>query len=342
LTAQVPPALSEKSLAWAPAKVNCCKLTGPGPWLLRVSVLLAGLPPTVTSPNATLAAAGSHANTGEAVTPMPFKPSKCGAPTALDATLTLPLAAPDAVGVKVTAKLQVALAAKLLPQLCVTAKPALAVMLPKLTVPVPTLLNTVVRKADATPVLWLPNAKLDGAKFSNRVGATTAAPVPLRLKAAAPLLASDVKLRVALRKPTAPGVKVNPTVQLLPTANAPVAEHVPLRVKSVAATPVRLKPLRVSVAAPLLVTVTLCDALTLPKVCGANVSDAAFSEMAGCGMAVPMPFSAMLDGEPLALCVNAKLAVRRPTAVGVNTTFKTQEVLAATEPPATQVVPLAI
>jgi hypothetical protein len=277
---------------------------------------------------------------------MPLKPSTCGALTALDATLTLPLAAPDVVGVKVNAKLQVALAAKLLPQLCATAKPALAVMPAKLTLPVPALLNTALREVDVTPVLWLPNAKLDGAKFSNKVGATTAAPVPLKLNAAAPLLASDVMLRVALRKPTAPGVKVNPTVQLPPTANAPVAEHVALRVKSVAAIPVKLKPLKVSVAAPLLVTVTVCAVLTLPKVCDANVSDAAFSEIAGCGVAVPVPFKAMLEGEPLALCVRFRLALRAPVAVGVNTSFNKHEVLAKTDPPVTppttQVVPVAI
>jgi hypothetical protein len=237
--------------------------------------------------------------------------------------------------------LQLVLAAKALPQLCVTANPALAVMPDKLTLPVPTLLNTATRAVEVTLTLWLPNAKLAGATLSSNVGTTTAAPVPLKLNAAAPLLASDVKLSVALRRPAAPGVKLNNTVQVLPAVKVPVGEQVPLRVKSVAATPVKFKPLKVSVAAPLLVTVSDCAALALPNVCDAKVSDAAFSEIAGCGVAVPVPFSAMLDGEPLALCVNAKLAVREPPAVGVNTTFNTHEVLAATEPPATQVVPLA-
>jgi hypothetical protein len=242
--------------------------------------------------------------------------------------------------------LQVALATKLLPQLCATAKPALAVMPVKLTVPVPALLNTALREVDVTPVLWLPNAKLDGAKFSNKAGATTAAPVPLRLRAAVPLLASDSQLKVALRKPTALGAKLNTSVQLMPAVRVPVIEQVPLRAKSLAATPVTFRPLKLSVAAPLLVTVTVCAALKLPIVCDANVSTAALSEIAGCGVAVPVPLNAMLDGDPLALCVRPKLAERAPVAVGVNTSFNKHDVLACTAPPATppttQVVPVAI
>ena len=111
--------------------------------------------------------------------------------------------------------------------------------------------------------------------------------------------------------------------------------------KSAAALPASVKALNVSVAEPLLLTLTLCAALLLPSVCAAKFSDVAFSEMADCGNAVPLPFSVMAVGDPVALWLMARLALRAPVAVGAKAIFSTHEAFGGTEPPTLQVLPLA-
>ena len=112
--------------------------------------------------------------------------------------------------------------------------------------------------------------------------------------------------------------------------------------KSVAAVPVSVRPVKVRAAAPLLLTVTVCAALVLPSVCDEKLKVAALSEIAGCAVAVPVPLSVTLLGEPVALWVIDRLALRAPLTVGVKASFTTHDALAATLPPAVQVVPVAI
>jgi hypothetical protein len=64
---------------------------------------------------------GSQASTGDAATPVPVRLTECGEPAAFEATDTLPGAAPRPAGVKVTDNWQLAAAARLAPQLWVTA-----------------------------------------------------------------------------------------------------------------------------------------------------------------------------------------------------------------------------
>ncbi len=339
-SAHVPPLASAKSDACAPATVNACSATSPGPWLASVSDAELGAAPTLASPNASAAAAGDHASTGRPTTPVPVSVTVCGEPLAFEAMRTLPLAAPAAVGVKTIESVQLAAAGRLEAQLFETANAALAAMLESASGAEPLLVSVTVRAPEATPIDWLPKSSVGGA--SATAGTATAAPVPDRLSTALPLTAFDAIEAVAVRVPTAPGVKLNSAVQVAPGASTAFAAHVPETPKSAAAVPVSVVPASVSGAAPLLLTSTLWPALVLPTVWVANVSAVALSEIAGCAMVVPVPFNATVDGEPAALWAIVRLAVRAPVAAGVDVTLTTHDAFAATLPPAMHVVPEAI
>ena len=339
-TAHVPALPSEKSPACAPASVNCCKVTLPGPWLASVSVRVTAAAPTLASLKLRAAADGTHASTGDASTPAPVRPTVCGEPTAFEATLRLPLAAPLALGVKEADKVHDAPAATLAPQLLVTAKGPVAVMPPRLKEPEPVFVSVTVRSADSTPIPWLPKSSEPGARLT--AGAGAAAPVPARLSTALPLLAFEAMVKVALRAPTAPGVKVKLRLHVAPAARLAVAVHVPLRVKSAATVPVSVSALNTSAAEPLLTTVTLCAIEVLPTICALKVSALAFRLITACGAVVPVPLRVMLEGEPAALCTMARLALRAPVAVGVNASLITHDAFGATLLPAAHVVPVAV
>lgn len=73
--------------------------------------------------------------------PVPVSVTVCGLPTALSVMVTAPVLAPPAVGLKVTLRVQLALAATLEPQLLVWEESPPAVMLAMLRVPLPVLLR---------------------------------------------------------------------------------------------------------------------------------------------------------------------------------------------------------
>jgi len=137
----------------------------------------------------------------------------------------LPVAAPATVGVKLLVKVQLALAARLAPQLCDTAKPLVAAMPEISNAPEPLLFSVTLRPVEVTPTVWLPNASEAGTRLT--LGVASAAPVPARLSSAAPLLALEARVSVALRAPVALGLKLNVTLQLAPIARLPVDVQVP-------------------------------------------------------------------------------------------------------------------
>src|ERR1700756_4688304 len=84
-----------------------------------------------------------------------------------------------------------------------------------------------------------------------------------------------------------------------------------------------------SAAPPLLVTVTICEALDMPEMVAANVS--AFAESVAVGCTWPVPISAMecgFAGASSAIMIEDDLA---PAAAGVNFTLKVQTALTAIE-----------
>lgn len=93
----------------------------------------------------------------------------------MSVTVTAPLRAPVAVGVKVTVMEQLAAAAIELPQLLVWPKSPLAAMLVMVRLAVPVLVRVTFWVALAVANSWLAKTKLAGAKL-----ATGAVPVPVK------------------------------------------------------------------------------------------------------------------------------------------------------------------
>src|SRR5580658_10463564 len=82
--------------------------------------------------------------------------------------------------------------------------------------------------------------------------------------------------------------------------------------------------LKVTDALPVLLIVTLCAALVVPVFCAANVRLDGVKLNVNVGVR-PVPVRVTLCGLPVALSVNVRLAVRVPTAVGLNVTDTVQE-----------------
>lgn len=93
--------------------------------------------------------------------------------------------------------------------------------------------------------------------------------MPLRLINWRLPLALSRMLTSALREPTAAGVNVTLIVQLAPAAT--LLPQLFVWAKSPGYVPVRLTLVMLKVAVPVLVSVTVCDALVVPKFCGLNV-----------------------------------------------------------------------
>jgi hypothetical protein len=116
----------------------------------------------------------------EELAPVPLRLIACGLLLALSATDRVPVAAPTAVGVKVTLIVQLLLAARLVPQvLPLTANGALALMLVMLSAEPPVLDRVAVPAALVLPTLVVGKVKGLGERLA--VGPEAAAPVPLRL-----------------------------------------------------------------------------------------------------------------------------------------------------------------
>ncbi len=88
--------------------------------------------------------------------------------------------------------------------------------------------------------------------------------------------------------------------------------------------------LMVSVAVPLLVSVTVCAALVVPTCWLLKVRVLLDNVTAG---AIPVPLRLTLCGLPAALSVIDSVPVRVPVAVGVKVTLMVQLAPAATEAP---------
>ena len=81
---------------------------------------------------------------------------------------------------------------------------------------------------------------------------------------------------------------------------------------------------KVSAAVPVLLTVTLCEALVLPMAVEASVSDVGDMLATGAVTDTPEPDNAMVIGVSVLLCEMLSVPVRVPAAVGVNDTITVQ------------------
>jgi hypothetical protein len=126
------------------------------------------------------------------------------------------VAAPVAVGVKVTPTVQPAPAAMLVPQvLPVIANAPLVPILEKPRAALWRLVSVTVMTALVLPSTTVPKFRV----LAERVtGELVLPPVPLRLTVCEPLRALSLNVRLPVAAPVAVGVKVTPTAQLAPAA----------------------------------------------------------------------------------------------------------------------------
>jgi hypothetical protein len=177
--------------------------------------------------------------------------------TALLVTVTAPVRAPAAVGVKVTLIVQLAPTARVVPQLFVCAKSPLAVIELIVALVVPLFDSVVDCDAVVEPTTVEANARLAGLALSAGPGAV---PVPLSATETAPET-SVLTVSVPLREPAAVGLNFTVTVQ-----DPPAAMLVP-QVLVCEKSPVIVTDDTDAAVEPLFETVTVCGALVVPVVC---------------------------------------------------------------------------
>lgn len=171
--------------------------------------------------------------------PVPLRLTFCGLPEALSVKVSAPEAVPVAVGVNVTPTLQLAPAARLVPQVL----PAIAKgpVIPTLEIVSGVLWRLV--SVTLTGALVLPTATVP--KFNALADKVTdefeLLPVPLRVTVCGLFPALSVKVSVPVAAPVAVGVNVTPTLQ-----PAPAATLVPQVLLAIPNGPLTLMPENVS------------------------------------------------------------------------------------------------
>ncbi len=179
------------------------------------------------------------------------------------------------------------------------------------------MLKVTVRAELVVPWYWLPKVKLLEEKLATEEIPT---PVPVRVIACEPLPALSLMLTAAERFPAEAGVIVTLIVQLPPAATE--VPHVLVWAKSPGLAPV--KPIlltKFNTALPVLVRVTDCAALVVPRFWLAKTRLEAFRLTAG---PPPVPERLMVCGLPTALSEMFTVAVRLPVAEGVKVTLIVQ------------------
>src|SRR5580658_1560314 len=175
--------------------------------------------------------------------------------------VTLAVWLPFAAGVKVTLMVQLAPAARELPQVLVWAKAPLLVpvmaILVMLTAVLPVLLNVTVWAVVVVPTFSLPKLRLVAERF--RPGAV---PVPLRVTDCGLPAALSVMVTLAVWLPLAAGVKVTLMEQLAPAARE--LPQVLVWAKAPLLVPVMAMLVMVMATVPVLLNVTVCAALVVP------------------------------------------------------------------------------
>jgi hypothetical protein len=136
--------------------------------------------------------------------------------------------------------------------------------------------------------------------------------------------------------PTAVGVNVTATVQVAEAATGLEVEQV-VPEAAIAKGPVTPMAVKVRLALPALVSVTVCEGLVVFAGSDGKVGGADKLTVGP----VPVPVNGTVCGLSLALSVRVRIPDRVPLAVGVNVTLITQLPLAVTGVVVLQVVPLA-
>jgi hypothetical protein len=284
--------------------------------LVSVTVTAALVLPTVTVPKLNELA---DSVTGELEPlPVPLRLTVWGPPGAESVKVSVPVAAPVAVGVKVTPTLQLAPGAMLVPQVLPAIPKGPLAPTPEMVSDTPRLLVSV---TDLVELVEPTAVVLKLRELADSV--TGAVPVPVRLTICGLLIALSAKLRVPVAPPSAVGVKVTPTVQVAPAAI--LVPHVLLAMAK--GLPVEMEiPVSVSAVLSLLVIVTVFAMLVPPT---ASEPKLRLLEENVTG-ALPLPVT-------VTVCVPALSAIVRtpetePTTVGEKTTAMVHDAAGATLP----------
>ena len=154
-------------------------------------------------------------------TPEPVNATVSGELVASEVTVIAPVLTPVAAGLNVAAITQVALAAKVLPQVPLesSAKPVPEIaMLEMLSVPLPVLLRVVVNTELVSPTVIAPKSIDAGLKLTTLVALT---PTPVKEIVSGELGAFVVTVIVPVFVPVLAGVSVAPMRQVAPAARLP-------------------------------------------------------------------------------------------------------------------------
>jgi hypothetical protein len=262
--------------------------------------------------------------------PVPAKGSVCTPLGALSVRVNAPLRAPPAVGLNVTLIVQLLPAARFVPQAFVSAKSPLAAMLVMDRAALPVLVRVTVWPGEVVPENWAANVRLSGDRLT-----AGPKPVALRLTDCGLPGALSVKERLPEAAPSVVGVKVTATVQDPDAATGLEIEQV-VPAGAMANGPVTPMTVKVRLALPVFVTVTVCAGLVVPTDSEGKVGGA--DKLA----TAPSPVALRLTdcGLPGALSVKERLPEAAPAAVGVKVTATVQDPDAATGLAVEQVVPV--
>jgi hypothetical protein len=278
--------------------------------------------------------AGLAATTAGAL-PKPVRAIVCGLPLSESLKFSSAVRVPVAVGPNTIFAVQLAPAASVVPQVLLKTEksPGLAPLNVMLLMVIGVVLP-LIRVATFWPPL-LPMATAAQEMLAGETDALPVVPVPVpeRATVCGLFVAVLVKLRVAVRVPTAPGLNETDT-EHEPEAARPAVQVEAEMVKSAALAPVMAMLLSVMAAGPL-ESVTDCDALPDPTDVPANVR--LEGETLAVEAANPVPDSVTAWGLLVPESVKVRVAVRVPAAVGLKTTVAEQ--LAAAARLAAQVVP---
>jgi len=263
--------------------------------------------------------------------PVPARATVCGVPVALSATDRLAVSAPAAAGLNSTDTVQLAAAARVVPQVVADLRKDVAlvpVMVSDVSVTVPVPVFLMVTSCAAVVEPNVVDAKVSAAGDSETVKVEAAVPVPVKATVCGVPVALSAIDRLAVSAPVAAGLNSTDTVQLAAAARVVPQVVADLR-KDVALVPVTVSDVRVTVPVPVFLMVTSCAAVVEPTVVEAKVRAVGESETVKVGAAAPVPVRATVCGVPVALSAIDRLAVSVPVAAGLNSTDTVQLAAAA-------------
>jgi hypothetical protein len=254
--------------------------------------------------------------------PVPVSETVCGEPLALSAIVNVPVRLPDAVGVKVTERLQLAPAATLAPaHVPVSAKSPEALIEVMVNVPGPEFVSFTDWAALVEPMLCEAKVRLAGESVTAGAPAPAAVPVPLKATVCGEPAALSVMVRVPVRAPLAAGVNVTEMVQLAPAATLDPQFWVSAK------SPDAEMELIANAAEPEFVSVTVWAALLDPT--GSELKFKLVADICTVGAAaVAVPTSAIFWVAPATLSelsVNVREPEIAPAVVGAKLTWYVQD-----------------